>query len=431
MPIDVQTLFPKLVNLLLDTVFVVDETDRIVFVSDACEQLLGYTAGEMTGKAILDFIHPGDLKITREAALKVMNDQAHTDFENRYLHKNGGVTHILWSARWYGEERVRIAVARDVTSQRRADQTRNALYRISEVAHDADTLRALCEGVKRVIGEFFPGDDLYLAFYSPDKSRLQVPDWHPDHVGEWLEESIESGTALAKVLLDGQPRLESRSQESIAGWLGVPLVSRDSVLGILILEKTTADASFDNADLKLMQFVATQVATMAERKQADEQLRHLAHHDPLTGLTNRSLFYDRLECELRSASRNESRLALLYLDLNNFKHINDTLGHECGDEVIREVARRLQNRTRKTDTIGRMGGDEFTILLTDIAESDAAVDTAVANIREVLAMPLEFAGVPLCITSSIGVATYPEDGDNARQLMIEADTNMYLDKRSE
>lgn len=395
MTIDVQALFPRLVNLLLDTVFVVDDSNNIVFVSDACHQLLGYQPQEMTGRPILGFIHPDDLEATRASAQRIMDGLPHNDFENRYIHKDGRVVHILWSARWYEEERLRIGVARDVTALRRADQTRNALYRISEVAHDADTLEGLCTGVKEIVGELFPRDRLNLTLYDADRSMV---------------------------------RIQSSEQACSEGWLGIPLVSKNAVLGILTLEKTIPEATFDEKDKELLEFVAAQVASMVERKKAAEQLRYLAHHDPLTGLTNRALFYDRLENALRSASRNQSRLALLYLDLNEFKRINDTWGHEAGDEVLRQVARRLESGTRQTDTIGRMGGDEFTVLLTDLPDASSAVEKAIAKIRDILATPIEFAGQIFRITASVGVALYPEDGDTAQQLLIKADASMYLNK---
>lgn len=397
MTIDIQALFPKLVNLLSDTVFVVDESNNIVFVSDACYQLLGYRPEEMIGHPILEFVHPADLEATRASAQRIMDMLPHNDFENRYIHKDGRVVNILWSARWYQEERLRIGVARDVTALRRADQTRNALYRISEAAHDADTLEGLCTGVKEVISELFPRDRLNLTFYGADESMMHIPDSEQAHH---------------------------------EGWLGIPLVSKNAVLGILTLEKTIPEAAFDEKDKELLEFVATQVASMVERKKAVEKLRYLAHHDPLTGLTNRALFYDRLETSLRSASRNNSRLALLYLDLNEFKSINDNCGHEAGDEVLREVARRLLSGTRQTDTIGRMGGDEFTVLLTDIADSPLVIETAVAKIRDILGAPIDLPGQTSRITASIGVAIYPEDGDTAQQLLIKADANMYLNKQN-
>lgn len=440
MAVDLNALYPKLIHLLLDPVFVVDESGHIVFISEACEQLLGYTAEEMIGTPILNYIHPSDLEATLEVARQVMSGQSHTHFENRYLHKDGSVVHIQWSARWSGEDRLRIAVARDVTALRRADQTRNALYRISEAAHSAGTLRALCDGVREVIGELFPGDDLYLAFYDPVSERLSVPDWSSGQSEGWVGHPVESGSALASVIRDGHPLLASRDQNSQglgrksvsqperADWMGIPLIARDSMLGALVVESKSNTTRYRDADCELLQFVATQVATVVERKKAEEELRFMAHHDSLTGLTNRSLFSDRLESALRSASRNQSGVALLYLDLNGFKRINDTWGHEAGDEVLREVARRLESGTRQTDTIGRMGGDEFTILLSDMPDSLAAVDVAVGKIRDILGAPIDFAGQTFRITASIGMALYPEDGDTAQQLLIKADANMYLNK---
>ncbi len=213
-----------------------------------------------------------------------------------------------------------------------------------------------------------------------------------------------------------------------ASWLGVPLLSKDAVLGVLAIESQHRQAGYSETDQELLQFVATQVATAVERKRAEEHLRFLAHHDPLTGLTNRSLLYDRLETALRSAVRNHDGLALLYLDLNNFKSINDTRGHEAGDQLLIAMARRLEGCTRDADTVARMGGDEFTILLTDVRDH-TSLDTAVKKIREAMALPFEFDGEAYPISCSIGAALYPEDGKTARQLLSKADAEMYSDKR--
>lgn len=439
MPVDLKALYPKLINLLLETVFVVDESGKIVFINEACEQLLGYTPSEMIGTPMLNYIHPDDIEDTLEAVSQVMSGRPHTQFENRYLRKDGSVVHILWSARWSEEDRLRIGVARDVTALRRADQTRNALYRISEAAHAADTLHALCDGVRKVIGQLFPEHDLYLTFYDSAKGTLKVPDWSSDHPSGWVEKPLETGSALADVIFGGQTLLASSNQNhpgfgfqglaqaERADWLGVPLTAGDTVLGALVVESQSKAPHFRDADRELLQFVATQIATMVERKRAEEKLRFLAHHDPLTGLTNRSLFYDRLEMALRSASRSNHRFALLYLDLNDFKRINDAWGHETGDRVIEEVARRLKQATRESDTIGRMGGDEFTALLAETCEP-SSVDTAIGRIREILARPMEVAGETFHLTCSIGVAQYPEDGTTARDLLNKADVNMYMNK---
>lgn len=441
MAVDLNALSPKLVNLLLDPVFVVDESGNIVFISDACEQLLGYTANEMIDTLVFDYLHPDDLEPTLAVANQVMKGLPHSHFENRYLHKDGSVVHIQWSARWSGEDRLRIAVARDVTAIRRAAQTRDALYRISEAAHSASTLLNLCSGLRDVIGELFPGDDLYLYFYDADNESLTLPDWNAGEASGWTNTPFDTSSALARVISSGHSLITSRDHNrpgpgqkhppdtGNTDWLGVPLIAQQEARGALVVESLSSANRYRAEDQELLQFVAIQVAAVIERKKAEEALKYMAHHDPLTGLTNRALFYDRLETALRSASRNGSRLALLYLDLNEFKRINDTWGHEAGDEVLREIARRLENGTRLTDTVGRMGGDEFTILLTDLTDPSTAVDLTTSKIRDIINTPVRFADQTFRITSSVGVALYPGDGETARQLLIKADANMYLDKQ--
>jgi diguanylate cyclase (GGDEF)-like protein/PAS domain S-box-containing protein len=281
MPVDLQELYPKLIHLMLDTVFVVDRDNQIIFVSDACEALLGYRADELTGTPITDYMHPDDLAVTRASIIRVMNGQPHFDFRNRYIRKDEGIVHILWAAFWSEEVGARIGVARDVT-------------------------------------------------------------------------------ALS---------------------------------------------------------------------QAEDELRFLAHHDPLTKLTNRSLFNDRLDSALHAAHRHQNTLALLFLDINDFKDINDVHGHAAGDRVLCMIARRLEGCVRETDTVARMGGDEFTVLLTDI-QSEGAVSEKMKQILAVLAEPLgaEFGEIkmPSC---SIGVALYPADGVDADTLLSHADGDMYRIKR--
>ncbi|MGJ7549968.1 diguanylate cyclase domain-containing protein [Pseudomonas alloputida] len=277
MPVDLQALYPKLIQLMLDTVFVVDRDNTIVFVSNACEALLGYRADELIGTPITRYMHPEDLDATRASIIRVMNGQSHSDFRNRYLRKDGGVVHILWSAFWSEEVGARIGVARNIT-------------------------------------------------------------------------------ALT---------------------------------------------------------------------QAEQQLRFLAHHDPLTRLCNRSLFNERLA----SALRHGRPFALLFLDINDFKGINDVHGHAIGDQVLRAVARRLEGCVGEQDTVARMGGDEFTVLLSDLSPAGAVAEK-MAQILAALATPLASEQRALPMPScSIGVACYPDDGADIDTLLNCADDDMYRNKR--
>jgi len=172
---------------------------------------------------------------------------------------------------------------------------------------------------------------------------------------------------------------------------------------------------------------------ISERRRAVEQARHQAEHDALTGLPNRILFMDRLEQALAGVARQHRQFALLFIDLDHFKAINDNHGHEVGDAVLQEVANRLRRCVRRVDTVSRLGGDEFVVLLADIGGVDQAAHVA-ATILQTVARPIEAeteAGTgPLTLSVSIGIAICPSDGDDPKTLLRHADVAMYHAKES-
>ncbi len=168
---------------------------------------------------------------------------------------------------------------------------------------------------------------------------------------------------------------------------------------------------------------------ISERKMVEERLQRLALYDTLTGLPNRTLFFDRMNQLLALAKRNQYVLALLYIDLDHFKKINDTLGHEVGDLLLVEAGKRMTSCTRKADTVARMGGDEFIGICGRIA---AAQDAGVVaeKILAVLTEPFHLKGQVCTIGASIGISIYPQDGDDVETLVSKADTAMYTVKES-
>ncbi len=165
------------------------------------------------------------------------------------------------------------------------------------------------------------------------------------------------------------------------------------------------------------------------RKNAEGKIRHLAHYDPLTDLPNRTLFSDRLQQALAIAKRDRSRLALMFIDLDKFKPINDELGHHVGDLLLKEAAKRMQDSVRESDTVARIGGDEFVVLLPIIEMEQDAVLVA-DKIRGALNQPFVLVGKALNISSSTGIAVYPEHGKDETQLMKNADIAMYYAKEN-
>ncbi|WP_434931655.1 diguanylate cyclase domain-containing protein [Shewanella sp. HL-SH5] len=166
---------------------------------------------------------------------------------------------------------------------------------------------------------------------------------------------------------------------------------------------------------------------ITERKQMEQQLHHIAGHDPLTQLPNRSLLFERLQASLGLARRGGTHLSLLFIDIDGFKHVNDNYGHLVGDKLLKSIAKRLHDCVRKSDTVGRFGGDEFLVILNDIESFDKVLIIA-EKIRSELDKPYKFDELVLQLSPSIGLARYPENGDNEQQLIQHADQAMYQAK---
>ena len=181
-----------------------------------------------------------------------------------------------------------------------------------------------------------------------------------------------------------------------------------------------------NPDGKTTNYVAA-ISDIREFKEAQEKILLLAFHDPLTHLPNRRLFNDRLEQEITRAKRSGLHLALLFIDLDHFKEVNDTLGHDIGDILLKEAALRLEGSIRATDTAARQGGDEFIIVLSELNELDS-VEHIVQTVLHKISQPFQLKDQTADISASIGIAFYPQDAKDADQLMKNADQAMYIAK---
>ncbi|MGS2745044.1 sensor domain-containing protein [Halomonas sp. LS-001] len=185
---------------------------------------------------------------------------------------------------------------------------------------------------------------------------------------------------------------------------------------------------FSSDDASFLEGVANILSAAAEHHRINEQLSHMALHDPLTDLPNRSLLTDRLTVALSYAHRHNQQVALLFLDLDLFKHVNDVFGHAMGDQLLQEVAKRLTNCVRTEDTVSRQGGDEFIVALTGIKnEQDAAL--IAEKLLAVITSPFILEETEIILGISIGIACFPHDGENAETLMRNADAAMYVAKQ--
>jgi diguanylate cyclase (GGDEF)-like protein/PAS domain S-box-containing protein len=426
------------IDLLIDAVFAVDADAHVVFASAACERIFGYTPEEMIGMNMFDIMLPEDRERTRHSVSEIMTGHPQLHFENRYVRKDGQIVHLMWATRWSPTDQVRIGVARDITERKHAELIQTSLYAISEASHEVGDLLTLIQRIHQTVGTLLPADNFSVALYDKETGLLSFPYYADQYNRKPEPYRPMAGTLYARILQSGQPLLlpgETVIAEkpgihvgpSPLCQLGVPLKSHHGTIGVLVLKSYPGGVCYNEKDQELLQFISTQIATAIEGQRMQARLQHMAQYDQLTGLPNRGLLYDRIKTALSMARREQERLSVLYLDLDQFKPVNDTLGHSVGDLLLQEVASRLKQSVRESDTVARIGGDEFVVLLQRVSAPGQATVVA-AKIHAAMSRPFTPDGHTLSIVPSIGIAHYPEDGETAQQLLKHADRAMYRAK---
>lgn len=421
----------KYIDLLVDAVCVVDKNGHFLYVSPSAKQIFGYTQAELMGKQMLELVHPDDRQLTLQTVDKIVAGEAQPHFENRYIRKDGEVVNIMWSARWSEADQCRVAVARDITKRKQAESAQQAVYAIAEASHNTQDLHTLFAQIHKIISEHLPADNFSVALCDKNSGFVSFP-YSREHVVVSFEDDGRetANQLLTQVLNTSEAQLYNaiHERQALQSWLGVPLKSHTGVLGALVLKSFTAKHQYSKKNTDLLQFVSTQIAAAVERKQMMARLEHLALYDQLTRLPNRTLFYDRIHSAMARAKRNQGIFSLLYLDMDKFKAVNDTYGHNIGDLLLEQTSRRLEHCVRECDTIARFGGDEFVILLENIEQPEQS--TAVAEkIYAALSLPFALAEHIITIVPSIGIAHFPQHGDNEKDLLRHADAEMYRHKK--
>jgi diguanylate cyclase (GGDEF)-like protein/PAS domain S-box-containing protein len=381
----------RAVKLVIDPI-----SQQIVDVNKAACEFYGYTRRQLCSMKISDINTLPSEKIQGEIDRAVERHSSYFEFRHRLA--SGEIRDVeVYSGPFELEGRTYLySIISDVTEKTRAE----ALLRTQAAA-----IESSMDGiaVMNPDGRIAYVNDAFKKLYGYGENELVGLDWlalHEAEEGDHLEESILS-------------RLEHLGQ-----WAGEATGKRRN--GVFFPEEISVTRLEDGS------FVCV-VRDVTERTQAEEQIRHLAYHDPLTELPNRLLLRDRINVALSQAERQRAKLAVLFLDLDRFKIINDSLGHDTGDALLQAVADRLRNSVRDSDTVARLGGDEFTILLPAIRSDEDAIHIA-RKILDSIRQPFLIHGRELYVTTSIGVSLYPEDGDRADILLKNADTAMYQAK---
>ncbi|MFA6921336.1 MAG: EAL domain-containing protein [Gallionella sp.] len=415
-------------------------------------------------------IHPEDAQLVGEHIGQAMNAIT-PDFlvqtEARILCADGQVRWVL--VRFKIEKNEQgvttrlIGANQDITERKNAEQTQKRLNRALRMLSDCNMalVHALEEPVLlaeicRLVVEQGGYRMAWVGFAEHDAEKtVRVVAQHgdaKDYLGNlkitWEDNEYgqgPTGTAIRTCVADvNQDYLNNsrmapwREAALVCGYrssIALPLFSKKHVLGALTIYSSDSEA-FSQEEVTLLEELATDLAfgietlrTRVEHEAAEKQLAFLAHHDVLTSLPNRVLLRDRFKQEAALADREQSRLPVLFLDLDNFKQVNDTLGHNYGDQLLVSVVKRLRACLRDTDTISRQGGDEFVVLLPHV-EDLAVIGGIAQHIIDVFAEPFEIDSYVINTTFSIGISLYPDDGREFDALLKNADTALYQAKDS-
>ncbi len=398
--------FRAMVENLTEIVFVVDRDGRITYISPALRGICGYDPEEVVGRPFSELVHQEDtLKVTDNLARTL--DGGSEPLEFRAVTAGGEVRWVRSSSGPIfenGEPAGVRGVLMDISDLKAAQE---------ELQSTNSALEAIVEASPLAIIAIKP--DKSVAMWNP--AAEQLFGWSPEEtLGKpypLVTRSSESEFAvlLEKVLAGGE----------VTGFETQRLKKNGELIDVSIFA-----APLRSGDNEITGALGV-IADITARKRAEETIRHLAYHDPLTGLPNRALLTDRLEVSMAQARRSGEPLAVLYLDLDNFKVINDSVGHNGGDVLLRIVADRLRGLVRETDTIARVGGDEFTILLVSPCGQQEAADIG-ERIRAELNERWHFDDHEFSVSASIGVALYPSDGPDSGTLLKNADRAMYVAK---
>ncbi|MCW8827530.1 MAG: diguanylate cyclase [Gammaproteobacteria bacterium] len=289
-----------------------------------------------------------------------------------------------------------------------------------------DELRHNSNLVSKLMTKVFDNAKEAVLITAPDGTIINVNSAFSEVTGYSEEEAIGNTPKLLQSSIHGADFYEQMWQElrNYGRWQGEIWNRRKS--GENYLEWLSIAAVHDKQG-KLSHYVAI-FADITSEKENKERLQYLAHYDQLTHLPNRILFNDRMRQALAQAKREQRQVAVMFLDLDGFKEVNDSLGHNAGDEMLRQVAQRLEDCLRATDTVARFGGDEFTIVLPEIDNRHSVIRIA-NKIGEEIAKPYTLDGQEAHITTSIGISLYPDDSEAPEKLLDYADNAMYHAKR--
>ncbi len=435
-------------------VIVTDEKGAVELMNPVAERLTGWSEGEAVGRPLAEvfpLVDEGTRRPVSDPLETVLRPADAVDPGERRLlvARDGREVAVAESfapiRNDRGDVTGAVVVFRDQTEDRLARRFADTRLALIEYAasHTLDEL--LVRAVDEVAA--FAGSPIgFYHFVEPDQKSLALQQWSTRTVREFcraegrgLHYDLDQAGVWVDCVYERKPVVHNDyaslphrhglpdGHAQVIRELVAPVLRDDRVVAILGVGNKPVD--YTQEDVDIVAYLADVTWQIVEQKRAEETITRMAYHDPLTGLPNRLLFNDRLNLAMPSARRRQENLALMVLDLDGFKEVNDTLGHDIGDRLLQLAAERLRSLVRESDTVARIGGDEFCLLLPGMTGIEDAA-TAAEKIVRGFETAFVFDGLELKVTTSVGIAVYPEDGDDGGSLVRHADRAMYQAKRA-
>jgi diguanylate cyclase (GGDEF)-like protein/PAS domain S-box-containing protein len=374
-------------------------------------EITGYAEEELLHTPFHKMTHPNDLARNLELQRQLINgDIEHYDYEKRFIKKNGGEVWVKLTESLMrtpeGAPKYYISVVVDISARKRAEVSLMLAQRALESS-----------GNGIIITDCLQPDNP-VVFVNPAFERITGYS-EAEVIGKncrFLRGDDHSQSAILRL----RQAIEDKRDTRVV----LRNYRKDGKLfwNELYVSPVRAD------DGTVTHFVGVQ-KDISEQKLAEENLLHMATHDALTGLPNRSLLHDRIDQAIGYARRVQREIAVMFLDIDRFKNINDSLGHAAGDALISIMSQRLRGAVRMVDTVARVGGDEFVIVLTNVTHEDD-ITQVLSSLFSAINQPVSVDGHEITVTASIGISTYPRDGSDVTSLLKNADTAMYQAKEA-
>ena len=366
--------YKNIVESLNEGIIILNKDNRILYANKYTQNLLSTNLKNLIN---IEFKSLFPKKSSKEVnnsinSKKSINDIEIYDKKNQKHFINISIEKVDISDDFY-----RLIIIDDITKIHTEEIKKSCIYKISEAIHDSDDLDTLYKEIHFILSTVTDVKNFYIALVDWETELITFPYFVDQY------DKIPSPYKMKKglteyVLNSGQSLLLNKDiyknlikthniepiGQSCFNWLGVPLkLANGKTIGMICVQNYTDDYIFNEEDKKILQYSSDQIAMAIKRKIDDIKIHKQAHYDDLTGLTNKALFHDRLDQAIHNAERKDEVLAILFIDLDNFKYVNDSMGHSTGDKLLKIIGNKLIESTRKSDTVSRWGGDEFCILL--------------------------------------------------------------------